>query len=307
MRRLLSEIARLVDRRDEVVGINRRNLALVYPHNPRAAYVYADDKLLAKRVFREKGVPVAETIAECLGLFAIDATLDALEDRSEFVVKPAHGSGGDGILVIGERLGPGRWRSAGGREIDRATLRKHLADAVFGAFSKELEDQALVEERVRPDDAFERVWPHGLCDVRVIALQNVPRCAMVRVPTSRSEGRANLHQGGIGLAVDLANGEVVRAVQAGRAIDRHPDSGAPLLGWRIPRWDEILDVVRRASEAIPLDYLGVDVVLDRVRGPLVLEVNARPGLEIQNVHGRGLATFLDGAHHPASVGGEVSA
>jgi glutathione synthase/RimK-type ligase-like ATP-grasp enzyme len=36
----------------------------------------------------------------------------------------------------------------------------------------------------------------------------------------------------------------------------------------------------------------VDIVVDRERGPLVLEINARPGLEIQNVVGRGLGDAL---------------
>jgi hypothetical protein len=143
---LLTRLWRSTSRPNDVVGINRRNLELVYPHNPRRSYPYADDKLLAKRVFAERGVPCARTIAECPGLFAVEATLDALEAHDEFVIKPAHGSGGDGILVIGARVGPGAYRTVSGRPIDRDGLRKHLADIVFGAFSKELDDQAFVEE-----------------------------------------------------------------------------------------------------------------------------------------------------------------
>ncbi len=45
---------------------------------------------------------------------------------------------------------------------------------------------------------------------------------------------------------------------------------------------------RNASHAIPLGYIGVDICIDQTRGPLVLEVNGRPGIEIQNVQKRGL-------------------
>jgi predicted ATP-grasp superfamily ATP-dependent carboligase len=40
-----------------------------------------------------------------------------------------------------------------------------------------------------------------------------------------------------------------------------------------------------------LGYVGVDIVLD-VSGPMVLEVNKRPGLEIQNTNLAGLLQRL---------------
>lgn len=52
------------------------------------------------------------------------------------------------------------------------------------------------------------------------------------------------------------------------------------------------EAAARCDEAPGLNYLGVDVVLDEERGPLVMEVNARPGLEIQNVSGFGLADLM---------------
>jgi len=55
-----------------------------------------------------------------------------------------------------------------------------------------------------------------------------------------------------------------------------------------PDWAAVLDVARRAAGAVQLGYLGVDIVLDAQLGPMVIEINARPGLEIQNVHGQGM-------------------
>ena len=37
-----------------------------------------------------------------------------------------------------------------------------------------------------------------------------------------------------------------------------------------------------------MGYLGVDIVLDRKQGPMLLEANARPGLAIQIANGQGL-------------------
>ena len=51
-------------------------------------------------------------------------------------------------------------------------------------------------------------------------------------------------------------------------------------------------MAENSYRAIPLGYLGVDVCLDKDKGPLILEVNGRPGLEIQNVHNRGFGNEL---------------
>jgi alpha-L-glutamate ligase-like protein len=288
---LRAQIRSMFVRRDDLVGINRRNVELVYAENPRRFYPIADDKLLCKEHLERAGVAVAATVAVCDGLAAIPRTLALLAGRDQFVVKPAHGSGGAGILVVGERRGDG-WVRAGGELVTLHDLHRHLADIVFGAHSGDLSDRAFVEDRIVPHPLYVDLWRDGLCDLRILTLRGEPVMAMVRVPTAQARGRANLHQGGIGLAIDLDTGRTVRAFHRGRAVVHHPESGAALLDLQLPAWPEVLAVSRAAAAAVPLGYLGVDVVVDRTRGPLVLEINARPGLEIQNVHGRGLAAAI---------------
>ena len=287
-----ARLRELLDRRRRMVGINRRNLTLVYPNNARRDYPLADDKLLAKERFAAAGVPVPETLAVCDGLYAVPGVVEKLLGRSRFVVKPANGSGGGGILVVGEWREDGSWSRAGGVTLGPLHLQRHLADIVFGVHSNQLEDRAFVERRVDPHPLFAGLWADGLCDVRIITLKGVPVISMIRVPTAESGGRANLHQGGLGIAVDLSTGKTFRAVHHGAAVTHHPESGAPLLGLEVPSWPEVLDVARRAAGSVSLGYLGVDVVVDRERGPLVLEINARPGLEIQNVNAVGLGDAL---------------
>jgi alpha-L-glutamate ligase-like protein len=237
-------------------------------------------------------VPVPETLHVCDGLFAIPAVLAALRGDSDIVIKPANGAGGEGIVVLGENLEQGQWRRAGGAVMSELMLRRHLAEIVLGAFTDMLADKAFVERRIRPHPMFHELWSDGLCDLRLITHRARVVMAMVRVPTRESEGRANLHQGGLGLAIELTTGRTFRAVHRGRTVAIHPESGTPLLGLEVPGWKDVLDISRRAATAVPLGYLGVDVVVDAVRGPLVLEINARPGLEIQNVHGYGLGRAL---------------
>src|SRR5262249_15683519 len=80
--------------------------------------------------------------------------------------------------------------------------------------------------------------------------------AMLRLPTQESNGRANLHQGGIGTGVDLDTGVTNHAVQRNRFVARHPDTGSALVGLRVPYWREELEMSRKVARAAGLGYLG---------------------------------------------------
>ena len=143
-------------------------------------------------------------------------------------------------------------------------------------------------------DALNALADFGLSDIRVILHHQKPVSAMLRLPTKKSGGKANLHQGAIGLAIDIETGKVTNAALKGQTTPKHPDTGVDLIGFQIPKWREIIEISKAASEAIPLGYIGVDICLDDDRGPLVLEVNGRPGIEIQNVQQKGLVDSLTG-------------
>jgi alpha-L-glutamate ligase-like protein len=173
------------------------------------------------------------------------------------------------------------------------TLRQHLSDILSGMYSLGGQpDRALVQQRIRLHPAFAAISYKGIPDVRVVLYRNEPAMAMLRLPTKASNGRANLHQGGIGTGVDLDSGLTHHAVQHNRLVDVHPDTGRPVVGMRVPYWREVLALSRRVAGAVGLGYLGVDVVVDEERGPMLLEANARPGLAIQIANGRGLLPRL---------------
>jgi alpha-L-glutamate ligase-like protein len=123
-------------------------------------------------------------------------------------------------------------------------------------------------------------------------LHGYPVMAMLRAATKESDGRANLHQGAIGIGIDLATGLTVRAVHHGSMITHHPDLKSPLIGVQIPYWDKILEIAVTCHEMTELGYLGVDLMVDETKGPLMIEVNARPGLAIQMANGVGLMKRL---------------
>ena len=283
-------------KRRGILGINRRNAEYVSLHNPRRRYPLVDDKLQTKKLAVAAGMAVPELYGVISTQHDVRNLPALVAQRPDFVLKPAHGSGGNGILVITGRRG-GLHRKASGDWISWSELSHHVANTLSGLYSLGGQrDHVMVEYRVHSDPIFEAVSYQGVPDIRVIVFRGYPVMAMLRLPTRQSDGKANLHQGAVGVGIDLATGATLRGVQGNSPLEVHPDTGNPVEGLTVPYWDEILELSGRAWEITGLGYLGVDVVLDASLGPLILELNARPGLAIQIANSRGLRNRLEKLH-----------
>jgi alpha-L-glutamate ligase-like protein len=275
-----------------ILGMNRRNAACILDHNPRALFPLVDDKLRMTRLCHRIGVPTPEVYAEVSSYSMLRRLPCLLGERGDFVIKPNRGSAGRGVLVVAGKDGQDYLRHNGER-LRLDALRQHLSDILSGMYSLGGQpDTAIVQQRIRLHRAFEPITYKGIPDVRVILYRNEPAMAMLRLPTKASNGRANLHQGGIGTGIDLETGITHHAVQRNRLLERHPDTGRPVVGMEVPYWSEVVDMSRRVARAVGLGYIGVDIVVDEDAGPMLLEANARPGLAIQIANGRGLLPRL---------------
>jgi alpha-L-glutamate ligase-like protein len=273
-----------------VLSINHRNLGYVYGYNERRDFVYADDKVLAKELLSKAGVPVPQTYFLVESFYAVGQIDKPLGKLDDFVIKPAQGRGGGGIMVIVGK-GDNGWKSASNKHIARDTIKRHVADIVFGNHSFDKSDVAVFEERLIAAELMQELSPWGIPDVRIIAFKDQLKMAMCRIPTESSGGRANLHQGALAIGLDLKTGRSTHAIHKNRPIAHHPDHGKPLIGLDIPYWDQVIEIARLCAENTPLKYLGVDIAIT-VDGPRVLEVNARPGLAIQLANDQGLYSLL---------------
>ena len=278
-----------------VLGLNERNTNLIMRCNPRRLYPRVDDKVITKELALEAGMAVPELYGIISNQGEARDFGSIVAERDSFVVKPAQGSGGDGILVVIGRSQRkrGSFRLSSGVLISEAEIAHHISNIISGQYSLSGNpDKALIEYCVRFDPVFAEVSYRGVPDIRVIVYRGYPAMAMVRLPTQASDGKANLHQGAVGAGVDMSLGETLTGVLDNEIVDEHPDSGALVSGLRIPQWDFILQSAARGFEVTELGYLGVDMVIDRDRGPLILEMNARPGLNIQIANCTGLASRI---------------
>jgi len=271
-----------------VLGLNRRNAEYTLRYNPRRLYPLVDDKLRTKQLAQHAGIAVPELYGVAEENYQVRTLPEMLERYSDFVVKPAHGSGGDGILVISGRSRQ-MYRNANGSLLSREELCYHVSNILSGVYSLGGQpDRAMIEYRVRPDPLFEAISYQGVPDIRVIVFLGVPVMSMVRLPTRMSGGRANLHQGALGAGIDITNGTTLSAVWRNDIITEHPDTGNTLMGLKIPNWETLLRLAACCYQLTGLGYQGVDIVLDKDQGPLILELNARPGLNIQIANRAGL-------------------
>lgn len=268
-----------------VLGINERNLRLIYPNNDRKNYKYADDKLLTKKVLEENGLACPDTYGAIGKIGDIEHIWSKMEKGRSLVIKPSKGSGGDGIILI--HSDGDHWMKSGKR-IKKEEIFSHIANIIFGMYTGGSEDRVIIEELIVPHPVLTSFYDEGIPDIRIITHKTTPVMGMLRIPTSESEGKANLHQGGIGVGIDLETGKLMHAYDGDKYITTHPDSGKEIPGKQLPEWAGVMDLTKKVSKAFPLDYLGIDIVTDKNKGPLVLEINIRPGLSIQMANKMGL-------------------
>ncbi len=275
-----------------VMGINSRNGDYIMRYNPRRLFPLVDDKLISKELAIQNGLPVPELYGVIRMLHDIRKFEQLVAGKEDFVLKPVHGSGGNGIMVIGGRSRE-RYRTTTGRILTRDEIAHHMENTLGGQFSLGGQpDQVLIEYRVKFDPVFDHVSYLGVPDIRIIVFKGVPVMSMIRLPTRSSDGKANLHMGGVGAGIDMRTGITTNAVVGTSPVHEHPDTGSPVVGLKMPHWEAMLNIAARCYEITGLGYLGVDLVLDATLGPLILEMNARPGLNIQIANAAGLLPRL---------------
>ncbi len=281
-------------KRAGVLSMNRRNHDFIMKYNQRRYYPMVDDKLLTKRLAEEAGVPCAGLIGAIHYQHEVKNIASMICDvKGGFVIKPGHGSGGRGILVIRDHS-EGRFVKNDGTVLPDREVYSAVTDILSGLYSLGGQvDYALIEQCIHFSDVFRDYSFQGIPDVRVIVFRGYPVMAMIRLATRQSDGRANLHQGAVGVGLSLKDGRPCMAVQSGEAVAVHPDTGARLSELRVPFWNEHLELAARCADMIKLGYFGADIVIDKERGPLLLELNARPGLAIQIANHAGLASRLE--------------
>ena len=286
----------IIKNRNKVLGMNSRNLDFIRPGNLLKAKKLADDKLLSKKVLKKNGISVPGLIATINRIDDLDK-FDWQLLPTSFALKPNRGFGGEGILIVyGKKKGrDDAWIKADGTIVTIDDLKNHIRNILDGSFSlSNTPDIAFFEERLHLLKLFKPYAFKGIPDIRVIVFNKVPVMAMLRLPTKESGGKANLQQKAIGVGIDMASGVTTTAIQGkNKYIEQVPNTRLILSGIKIPFWKDVLTLAVKSQEISKLGFLGADIAIDKERGPVILELNARPGLSIQLANRSGLKERME--------------
>lgn len=276
----------------DILGMNARSADFLLL-NKKSARKRADDKLLTKRMLRRTHVPHPKLLGVLKDAHRV-RDFDWGKLTSGFVIKPVQGFGGQGIILIKRPAKEeGMFWTVEGKKVSAGDLVLHSMDIVEGKYShNNLPDKAMIEERITIHPKFRKLAVGGAPDVRVIVFNKIPVMAMLRLPTEESGGKANLHQGAIGLGIDMATGITTHGVYKNRQMKYFPDTNIKVNGITVPYWNKILLMAAKTQRISHLPYLSVDMLLDRDNGPVVLELNDQPGLSIQLANMAGLRRRL---------------
>src|SRR3972149_6398557 len=263
-----------------VLGLNARTKLFSYPYNSKKGKRIARSKISTYRVLKKAQIPTPAIFKRFRTTHDVyDFNWDSLP--ASFAVKPSRGLGGEGIIVVKKRAKElGFWITIQKKRIGVGDLKLHVMDILEGAYSLgNYPDVAFIQEFVDRHNAFRKYSFRGTPDIRIIVFNKVPVMAMLRLPTKESGGRANLHQGALGLGIDIATGITTKAIQNNKEIILKPDTNRKLRGIKIPFWNKILETAVTGQIASGLVYAGVDIVLHPEKGPQIIELNAQQGFQ----------------------------
>jgi len=284
-----------------ILGINNRVGRYILRHNKRSNYPLVDNKVLTARRAEAWGIAMPENYMIVENYGSLKNLHMKLMNYDSFVIKPAKGSQGNGIIVIKEIIKEVNGdqvrvlcRRSNDKLMEIDEVKHHISGILSGLYSLSGQsDTAIIQAKIDKHPIFDDYSYGGIPDIRVIVFEGYPVMSMVRLPTKSSDGRANLHQGAIGAGLNLRDGSTNNAVIRNQVIDVHPDTGHKLSGLKLPFWQEILELASQCYDMVELGYLGADIVLTPDQGPIVLELNARPGLGIQIANLAGLVPRLE--------------
>ena len=258
-----------------------------------------EDKFLSYQILGSLGVPVPETIAVADTSIRQYGDLPKLTNKEELeafltmqrnfpiFVKPNGELGSHGAFMIygvenGELIVNGDERTSFAAIWDEAVSK---GPYLFQACVTCHEDIRALTERVATIRTINLVDDDGL---------STPYC-LFKIPTGKNVADNFWRTGNLLANLDPETGKIVRVVsQKGLEIiehETHPETEAPLIGWQVPHWKEVLELNRKCAENFaPVRYQSLDITVTD-NGPLVIEINSGSSFVLpQLATGEGMMT-----------------
>lgn len=235
------------------------------------------NKLLFQRTMEEAGIPVPAYLGH------IEAGVFHDADGATIQISGPH----DLDAIAAKLLEGGResffakqLNHFGGKGAFRVTRPSDLSSQ-FAALQS---TPYLFQETVQQHSDFAAVHPASLNTMRIVTCtmrNDEPRIVSGYMRFGiKGAVVDNSSSGGFMAGIDLGSGRLATPGihpfrKGGEICERHPDSGIPMVGFQIPMFDQVLELVERAAATLRYPLVGWDVAVTP-SGPLIVEGNDKP-------------------------------
>lgn len=148
-----------------------------------------------------------------------------------------------------------------------------------------VKDRMLVEQCIEACDELKAFHPQSLNTIRVVTISNKEKACVFSGVFRTGVGESvvdNSHKGGVSAQINVENGivETDGANTSGQRFECHPDSGIPIKGFRIPKWNTIVETCCEAAKMTENPITGWDVVVNSKGEVEFIEGNYGPDMDM---------------------------
>lgn len=191
--------------------------------------------------------------------------LDFCKKNKRAIIKPMAGLEGDGVEMI---------------KMPNVQNASDFANVYLKLKEKDL----LIEEVIvqHPQMVFGN---RSVNTIRVYTVMNTDTVSVIKTVVRAGVGDSivdNSHSGGCAYEVDKELGYIISPYYAANGTSSyiHPGTDICMLGRKIPFWNEVLKICISAAKIIPsCRFIGWDVAITE-KGPLLIEGNHMPDLDM---------------------------
>lgn len=189
-----------------------------------------------------------------------------VKNHKDFIVKPVFGTRGAGIEVY--------------RDMTVCSAKERITSLYNSGVTA-----VIVEELIVQDKKLATLHPQSVNTIRVITICFDDRVDIIRASLRIGKGNSvidNASAGGVLGVIDVKTGLVYAACdKLGNTFDKHPDTNIDLVGFEIPRWNQVKELVQNAARVLPkVRYVGWDVAVTKT-GCVLIEGNDKAQLGFQ--------------------------
>ena len=263
--------------KDEFVGDMERTVLCARLYNSNPAGMIFMDKMKTYEVFRDH---FKREVIQIKSEADFEAFSQFISRHDHYMVKPVAASRGNGI---------------------RKETAPRTDDKVRAAFKALLEaGPCVLEEFIDQDPLMAQLHPQSVNTIRYATYLDDEHVHTIACFIKIGRGESVIDNGGAGgflAAIDEATGKIITPgrTEFGEVIEVHPDTGIPLVGFQIPKWDELLELVKELPTVLPEQkYVGWDLALSETKGWVLVEGNSGGqfvGPQISK--GQGIRSLID--------------